>query len=144
MKTLGKMTLPAALVLAAFLLPPLLNAQGGPGSGWRVMRYDPATETTVTGTVEHVKTVPARRAGHGIHLLLKTSATTLDVHLGPKAFLKEKGFSVDKGDQVEVTGSKVTLKSGEALIARKIKKGDTTLILRNEQGVPMWSRSRRR
>lgn len=144
MKTLGKMTLPVAFVLATFLLPPLLNAQWGPGSGWRAMRYDPATETTLTGTVEQVKTVPARRAGYGTHLLLKTSAKTLDVHLGPEAFLKEKGFSVNKGDQVEVTGSKVALKSGETLIARKIKKGDTTLILRNEQGLPLWSRSRRR
>ena len=119
-------------------------AQGGRGQGAGRM-YDPATETTVKGTVEEVKQVSGARGGpDGAHLILKTDKETLEVHLGPTTFLEKEKFTFAKGDQIEVTGSKVKIGAADALLAREVKKGDKTLTLRNAQGVPAWSGGRRR
>ena len=144
MKSPYAVSLFARVMLAALLVLPFAYAQQGPGpGGWRSI-YNPATETTIKGTVEEVQTISGRRGWNGTHLKLKTADKTLDVHLGPEPFLKAKGFSLAKGDQVEVIGSSVNLRGGEAMIAREVKKGSETLVLRNKQGVPQWSRGRRR
>jgi DNA/RNA endonuclease YhcR with UshA esterase domain len=110
----------------------------------RVTRYDPATEITVTGTIEAVQQVSRSGAWGGTHLKLKTKDETLDVHLGPSKFVADKGFTFEKGDKVEVTGSKIKYDGKYALVARTVKKGDKTLTLRDASGVPLWSRGRRR
>lgn len=144
MKTLYGLCFPAGLMLMSLLALPLASAQMGPGPGARARMYNPATQTTITGTVEGVKTVAGRHGWHGTHLMLKTGEKTLDVHLGPESFLKAKGFSFAKGDQVEVVGSKVNYKGGEAVVAREVKKGGETLVLRDAQGIPQWSGRGRR
>jgi hypothetical protein len=144
MKSLYTVSLFACLMLAALLVLPFAYAQRGPGAGPRGLMYNPATETTIKGAVEEVKSVSGRRGWHGTHLMLKTGDKTIDVHLGPESFLKGKGFSLAKGDQVEVVGSTVNLRGGEAVIAREVRKGGETLVLRDEKGIPQWSRSRRR
>lgn len=118
-------------------------AQRGMGQGAGRM-YDPATETTVKGTVEEVKQIPGQRGGaSGTHLIVKTDKETLEVHLGPTAFLEKEKFTFAKGDQIEVTGSKVKIGGADALLAREVKKGDKALTLRNAQGIPVWSGGRR-
>ena len=106
-------------------------------------RYDTATEATVTGTVQEVKQVSGSTGWSGTHLILDSHAGVFDVHLGPSAFLAEKGFSFAKGDQIEVTGSKVKYEAADALIAREVKKGDKVLTLRDAKGYPVWSRRNR-
>jgi hypothetical protein len=76
----------------------------------------------------------------GTHLTLKTEAETLDVHVGPSWFLTQNQFSFAKGDQVEVTGSKVKVGTADTLLAREVKKEGKALVLRNPQGIPQWSR----
>jgi len=122
---------------------PLLRAQYRSNSGRTSPMYDPATETTVSGVVEEVQEVSGTRGWHGIHLQLKTADEVLDVHIGPSWFLAQKKFEISKGDQVEVTGSKLRLDNVDTLIARTIKKGDSELTLRNRQGIPAWSHGRR-
>jgi hypothetical protein len=115
--------------------------QAGPGPrGTR--NYNPATEVTVTGVVDAVRNVEGRGRSGGTHLTLKTDSETLGVHAGPTSFLKEHDFSFAKGDQIEVTGSKIKYQGADAIIAREIKKDGKTLTLRNAQGVPEWSRGR--
>jgi hypothetical protein len=80
----------------------------------------------------------------GTHLELKTANGPVNVVVGPSSYLAKKNFSFAKGDQIQVTGSKVTYQGQEELIAREVKKGNKTLTLRNDQGIPMWSRSRQR
>src|SRR5687767_6010057 len=107
--------------------------QLGMGQGAGRM-YNPATETTVKGTVEEVKKVPSQRGGPGgTHLIVKTDKETLDVHLGPTTFLEKQKFTFAKGDQIEVTGSKVKIGAVDAMLAREVKKGDKTLTLRDSQ-----------
>lgn len=102
----------------------------------RQRKYDPATEVTVTGTVEDVVQVAHQGRGTGTHLKLKTDSGMIAIHVGPTRYLEAQKFSFFKGDEITVTGSKVQ----KAVIAREIKKGETSLTLRDSQGIPQWSR----
>jgi DNA/RNA endonuclease YhcR with UshA esterase domain len=128
----------ALMAAVLFASVPLALAQRG------MRNYDPSTETTVKGAVEEVKQVTGKHGWNGTHLMLKTEAGQLDVHVGPLSYVAGRGFTFAKGDQVEVLGSKVKMGGSEALIAREIKKGDKTLVLRNAQGIPEWSGGRQR
>ncbi|MGH9681644.1 MAG: hypothetical protein ACRD4Y_16990 [Candidatus Acidiferrales bacterium] len=105
--------------------------------------YDPATEVTLNGTIEAVKQVKGPRGWAGTHLSLKTDTGTIDVHAGPSWFLARNKVSLQKGDEIEVTGSKVKFNGSDAVIVRELKKDGTTVTLRNAQGIPAWSRGRR-
>ena len=113
-----------------------------PGGAPAFARYDTASEVTVNGTVEAVNEVTGRRGWNGTHLQLKTADGMLDVHAGPSWFLSRNKLQVVKGDQIQVTGSKIRFNDTDALLARTIKKGDSELTLRNAAGVPVWSRGR--
>lgn len=135
-----------AIVAVLALVVPVALAQGGMGQGKGMPKYDPATETTLKGTIEEVKEQECqmcRMGTTGTHLMVKSGSETLEIHLGPTSFLNEKKFSFAKGDQIEVVGSKVKMGGTDALIAREVKKGDQTLTLRNAQGIPQWARGGR-
>lgn len=112
-----------------------------PARGARM--YDPATVTTVNGEVIEVKRIESRR-GAGVHVELRTASGTEDVHLGPSWYLDKQSVQVAKGDQIEVTGSRVTVAGQAAIVAQTVKKGDTSLTLRNASGVPEWAGAGRR
>jgi hypothetical protein len=109
------------------------------------MMYDTSTEARFSGTIEAVETVagPGRRSLGGTHVTLKTSTETLEVHLGPTAFLKEKNVTLGKGDAVDILGSRVTIADKPVLLAKEVKKGDTAWTLRDSSGRPLWSRGRK-
>jgi hypothetical protein len=115
----------------------------GPGSAFDRM-YDPKTAETIKGTVVGVDRVaPMKGMGAGLHLAVKTDAETISVHLGPTWYLENQDVKIQPGDAVEVKGSRVTMAGKPALIAAEVKKGDETLRLRDETGVPMWTGWRR-
>jgi hypothetical protein len=116
-------------------------AQGNMGAG---RLYNPNTETTVKGTVDKVTEITGRQNWNGVHLGLRADDQIYDVHVGPSNYLSTSGFTFAVGDQIEVTGSKITLIGAEAIVAREIKKDDKVLTLRDRQGIPSWSRGRRR
>jgi hypothetical protein len=74
---------------------------------------------------------------------VKTETETLEVHLGPTAYLTEKNIALAKGDAVEILGSRVTVDAKPVLVARQIKKGSNTWTLRDASGRPLWSGGRR-
>lgn len=120
------------------------RVQGGRRWGGPAGRnYDPATVTTVNGTVEAVERGPGG-GGQGVHVRLKTADGTTEVHLGPAWYLEEQKLSVAKGDTLEVTGSKRQVNQASFLIARSVKKGGAEFTLRDESGVPRWAGARRR
>ena len=128
----------AALALPAAAAPGSTPGRRGPEG--RV--YDPATETTVSGRVEAVRTVEHRR-GAGLHVELSTGGGPLVVHLGPKAFVEGAGVSLAPGDSVEVTGSRVGEGEGAFLVARSVTEGGVAVALRDELGRPLWAGGRR-
>jgi len=136
----GIVTLLGLFLIAAVSL---VMAQAGPGGGGRrgARNYNPATETTVTGTVENVTQLTGQRGSAGTHLTLKTEQGEYDVHLGPASYLSAQQFTFAKGDKLEVVGSKTKVGGKDALIARQVTKDGKTLTLRDEQGFPKWSRA---
>lgn len=155
MKTKGVVVLMvvASLVLAAsFVLamngegehgPPWEGWQGseGWGMGQKYQKlFDPDTVEIVSGVVVGVeKITPMEGMSSGVHLLLKTEEETIPVHLGPVWFIQRLDTKIVKGDKVEVKGSRVKMMGVPTIIAAEIKKGDSVIILRDENGVPVWS-----
>jgi hypothetical protein len=120
----------------------LALGQGGRGHGkcQGMACYDRSTEGTFKGTVEEVKEVEhAGMQGKGIHAMMKTDQGVIEIHIGPASFVSKQQFTIEKGDALEVVGSKVKAAGADAVVARTIKKGDKTLTLRSEQGKPLWS-----
>jgi hypothetical protein len=126
--------------LSFLISAPLLAQSQGRGEG--SPRYDVATEATVTGTVESVELIAGggrgRRGFGGTHITLKTGTETLEVHLGPTAFLNEKKVAIAKGDTLVVVGSRVAVDDERVFIAKEVKKGDRLWTLRDAAGLPLW------
>ncbi len=138
--------------LSIFLLSALITLsdaqpwkgwKGGGGWGYKSQyqrMYNPQTVTTVKGVVEAVEQVtPMKGMSYGIHLKLQTDTETLPVHLGPAWFIERQDIKIEEGDTIEVLGSKRTYNNAPAIIAEQVKKGETVLRLRDENGIPVWA-----
>jgi hypothetical protein len=121
---------------------------GGWGSGTAYTRmYSPQTIETITGEVLSVDTItPLSGMSSGLHLMVKTSGKqTISVHLGPAWYIESQaGIKFAAGDNVEVRGSRITFQGAPTIIAETVKKHNHVLTLRDPNGVPLWSGSRRR
>ena len=121
-----------------------MGAMGGMGTmGARL--YDTQTVETLRGTIIAIEKVAYHgRRGYGIHLLLKTSAGEVSVHLGPSGFIARQHLKLAPREMIEVTGSRVTYEGRPVLMAAQIRKGHQTMVLRDSRGFPLWSRARGR
>ena len=99
--------------------------------------YDPKVEVTIKGIVEEFHESKVRIDHPGLHLVVKTEAETVEVHACPVRFMAELEFTIDKGDEVTVVGSRP--QEGGIIVAREITKGQTSLILRDKDGEPIWT-----
>jgi hypothetical protein len=135
-KTLFRMA--GALALAAGVgyffasgpVKPGTKAQGG-----RAALYDAATETSVSGTLAQ----PPARGRMGLYLSVEeNSGSMVDVRVAPRAYLDAQGFSLAQGDELEVTGSRITVRGAQVLIAREVTKQGRTVAVRDRQGRPLW------
>jgi hypothetical protein len=105
--------------------------------------YNSATIETIAGTVESVdKTMNTKGNSYGIHLKVKTVKETLSVHLGPAWYIDKLDTKIEKGDKIEVKGSRVVMAGKPAIIAAEVKKGNSTMHLRDENGRPAWAGKR--
>jgi hypothetical protein len=146
------------IIVFAIAVPLLLTASiafAQPWKGWRgsggwgmndpyQRNYNTATVETITGVVESVdKVTPVKGMYAGIHLMVKTDKETISVDLGPEWYVERLDTKIEKGDKVEVKGSRVTISGKPAIIAAEVKKGDSTLVLRDSAGIPAWAGWRR-
>ena len=106
----------------------------GPGSP----KYDAQTETKMRGTVDDVRLPPS--AKEIVYLLLKAdTGATVEVYVCPKSFLDDMGVAFAKGDQIDLSGSKVKQGDTDLILAREIVKKTDTLVLRDDKGKPVWN-----
>src|SRR5271169_1043759 len=125
------------LTMVAFVLVTILIFHNGPKQ--RAPKYNAATEVRVEGIVQEVRQFWCPINGDdGTHLMLKTEPGILEVHVAPLRFLQGNGMSFSKGDQLAVVGSMVTYEGHDAMIARKITRGDQTFAFRQPNGRPVW------
>ena len=61
------------------------------------------------------------------------------MQLGPEWFVQKLPTKFEKGDAIEVTGSKVTVEGKTMVLAAQIKKGAESIAFRSSSGVPVWS-----
>ena len=125
-----------AVIVPAFTA---VSAQDKPEAA-PVPKYDPSTEVTLKGTVDEVKDRQCPLShGMGNHIFLKLAdGKTIEVHVASTKFMKTYEMAFSKGDQVEVTGSKVTFEGAETIFAREIKRGDDIMQFRDKNGKPVW------
>jgi hypothetical protein len=130
MKEATKLTIIAAAIAGLLGMPNALAQRN----------YDTKTVETVQGKVLSVEKVnrPQGRS-YGIHLMLQTDKETIAVHLGPAWYIDKQTPRIEANDSITVTGSRVMMGGKPAIIAAQVKKGDETLKLRDENGVPAWS-----
>jgi hypothetical protein len=106
--------------------------------------YNPNSVENIQGKVLSVeKTTPTKNRGYGVHLMLQTDKETIPVHLGPAWYIDKQTLRIETNDTIAVIGSRVTAGGKPAIVAAQIKKGNEVLKLRDDNGVPVWSRGRR-
>lgn len=121
-----------------------VNAQKG-NNGWGQNSnygrlFNANTIETISGTVEAVEFISMdTKMSTGIHLEVKTKTQTISVHLGPSWYLDNQDIQFQKGDEITVTGSRISYQNAPAIIAVEIEKGDDVLLLRDKTGYPVWS-----
>jgi hypothetical protein len=136
----------ATIFIVAAVLGTWIPTASAQRRGSQTPRYDAATEVTLRGTIQEVRqtTGMGRRHLGGTHLTLKTDTDTVEVHLGPAAFIAEQKLVLTGGDAVEVVGSRVTVAGTTAILARELRTGDQVVTFRDAQGFPKWSGRGRR
>lgn len=113
--------------------------------------FDPNTMTTISGEIVSVDqiTKPSRnnqnnnqnnpRNNHqGIHLTLQSGDQTIDVRVGPAWYLEQENMILTAGDQVTIKGFPINKNDQSFFITQEITKGSQVLVLRDENGRPMW------
>jgi len=124
------------LALAVAIAPAFAAQKSAAG----VPKYDSTTEAVFKGTVEAVtdRQCPVS-GGMGSHVLLKLAdGSTIEVHLATTRFLKIYELVLNKGDEIEVTGSKVKFEGVDTIFARQVKRGNDTYVFRDNDGKPVW------
>ena len=124
------------------------NGRGNSGWGQKSAfnrMYNPTTVETIKGEVVSVdKTTPLKGTSYLIYIMLKTNKETVSVHLGPAWYFKSHNYVINVKDKVEITGSRITYNGKPAVIASEVKRGNEVIKLRDENGYPVWSGSRRK
>jgi len=100
--------------------------------------YDPKAVVTIKGVVEDFHESKAKGDHPGLHIILKTETETVEVHTCPVSFMSDLEFTIAKGDELTVEGSRPDPTG--VVVAREIVKGQTSLILRDKTGAPVWTR----
>lgn len=128
-----------AVILASFLtISAAAPAQSGMGKYQKL--YANGSIDTVSGAVQSVDlVVPPGVKTQAVYVILETEAGIVPVQLGPEWFVKQLDTKIEKGDKIEVTGSRITIEGKSLMLAAQIKKGAQTVVFRNSSGVPVWS-----
>ncbi len=102
-------------------------------------RYDSATVVDLQVVLSEIRDMAGENEFDGIRLTARTETdATVDIYLGPASFIKEFEIVFARGDRIHVIGSKVKFSGGSIVLAREVTKGQSTLYLRDRNGVPYW------
>jgi len=102
--------------------------------------YSPSTVITFTGKVTGVQVMqPMSGMDDGALVLVKlANGGTSLVDLGPAWYVNNQPITINVGDRITVTGSKVIVDKRGTVLARKVQKGNDVLLLRDTAGDPLW------
>lgn len=125
-----------AILFSLLIMTNTLFAQG---MGQRRQFYDTTTVTTIKGTISNVDSQATPRGdSYMVRLTVQDTSGTTAVMVGPSSYLDSQNISFNKGDAIQVTGSKVNFRGNDILIAAQIVSGGKTIKLRDDSGRPVW------
>jgi hypothetical protein len=128
------------MAVPVILLAVGATAAAQAGMGKYQQLYAQGDIQTVAGVVQSVDLVtPPGVRTQAVTVTLKTGTETIPVQLGPESFVQRLAFRIEKGDKIEVTGSRISVDGKSLMLAAQIKKGAQTLAIRNSAGVPAWA-----
>ncbi|MGH9524848.1 MAG: hypothetical protein ACRD3E_20175 [Terriglobales bacterium] len=125
-------------IMFALAVVTSLAAFAQKSGGTATSKYDTSKEVTVKGVIDDIKELPVGKEEH-VHLMLKTATETVEVRLCPTVFLKDFDVAFEKGQQIEVTGSRVKIDDQDVILAREVVNGNSTVVLRDKSGAPVWT-----
>ena len=140
------------IALALSLASATLIAQNGKGRAndgwgagnayWRL--YNTNSVETLTGKVIRAEEFTSRKGmSNGYHIILKTDQEEISVHLGPAWYINNQDEKIAVGDEISVTGSRVEYEGKTVIMAAGVSKGEDEMILRQDDGFPVWAGWRR-
>jgi C-terminal processing protease CtpA/Prc len=105
--------------------------------------YDVSEFDDFKGVVEEVVDItPLSGMAPGVGLKVKDQdGDMVEVHLGPKSFVKLDAIGLKPGDKVKVKGVWVALNDKDVFLASKVKKGEDSelKVRRTKDGAPYWT-----
>ena len=131
-------------ILALPALAAVLAAGGRPlAEPQQEPRYDGASVVDVDLIVMEVREVAKGNPLAGVHLMARPDTTRgesepVDVYIAPAAFLKMMEFTIHAHDRLEVKGSRVKMGAAPVILASEVRRGDSTVYIRDRSGEPVW------
>mgnify|MGYP005844353591 CR=1 FL=1 len=105
--------------------------------------YDATEFDDFKGVVEEIVDItPMDGMAPGLGLKVRDQdGDMVEVHLGPKSFVKPESIGLKKGDKVKVKGVWVALNNKDVFLASKVKKGENIelKVRRTKDGAPYWT-----
>jgi hypothetical protein len=125
-----------ACLIFAVGLPPMAGAQArqslaATAPALRMGRYDKSAEVVTSGTILSIQTQKSGTLPRGTYIVLHSGALTLSIHMG---LFSPGTIPFGSGDQVQVTGSLISLNGGKILLARQVQSASQTLTVRSTNG----------
>jgi hypothetical protein len=107
--------------------------------------FNPETITSISGTITEVlKMRPGHQMHTGTHIRLKTEKENIEVHVGPDWYLEKNEIRPRENQKVAITGSRIEMDGRPIIIASEITQDGKKVRLRDNNGIPLWSRQDRR
>ncbi|MCA9792104.1 MAG: hypothetical protein KC910_09930 [Candidatus Eremiobacteraeota bacterium] len=134
-------------IATALIVSMLMGVTALASDGWeKDSRYNqlfnPATVKTLTGRILSVDRQAHLQAGMApaVVAVLETEQGPVTVHVAPSWFAKyyRPQWNLQPGDEVEVTGSLVEFEGQPVLMASRGRKGDLSMVIRDQAGTPVW------
>lgn len=106
--------------------------------------YNSATELSIYGRVTEVRERDAPPTLKGIHVSLDVDGRLYQIYVCPAPFLKSFDITLQKGDGLQIKGSRIKFEGSELILARQLRKQNDVLELRDAKGNPYWEDERLR
>src|SRR6185436_922800 len=106
-----------------------------PQAGVAAPAYDVGSEGLVAGVIYSVM----RHSGMDVQLTIGAGEQSFEVVVAPKDWLDGKQVVFRTGERIEIVGARSDHGSTNSIVAREIHTADQTIVLRDNQGRPLWN-----
>jgi sporulation protein YlmC with PRC-barrel domain len=128
-------------------VPPVARPEARELEQFPVGMFEPRNIRIINGAISSIieQTGPENDFGIGIRLMVKRDdQSAKDPHtlvfVGPSEFVKKQTFELRQHDVLAIKGAEMERGGRKIFVATEITKGDKTMILRHENGMPAWTR----